>query len=219
MNRWFATGDAAEAGWRRVLVAQRDLRQGHESQATAAIESLSVDFPDLDSDARVDLTLRAARMLTRENQAERSRTLLIAALTHSAGCSEDNARALLDTVKDAASADDPLSAILKRLAEDASLPLLARVLVRERQVETLREQDETGQAESLLRQALTSEKAEYARFRAASLLAELLFDDEEDRTEAAQVLHQLLPHLHRQDLVHRVREAIKKYEAPKDEDR
>ena len=156
------------------------------------------------------------------NQAERSRKLLIAALTHSAGYSEDNTRALLDQLKDAASAEDSFSAILKRLAEDASLPLLARVLVRERQVETLREQDDTGQAESLLRHALASEKAEYARFRAASLLAELLADDEEDRTEAAQVLHQLLPNVRRQDLVHRVREAIKKYEAPtdpKDEDR
>jgi len=217
MNRWFAPEDAAEAGWRRVLLAQRDLRQGHESQATAAIESLGADFPDLDSDARLDLTLRAATMLTRENQAPRSRELLIAALKHAAGHSEDNTGALLDQLKDAASADDSYPAILKRLADDASLPLLARVLVRERQVEALREQDEAGQAKSLLREALAKEKTEYARFRAASLLAELLGDDEEDRLEAAQVLNQLLPNLHRQDLVHRVREAIKRYEAPKDD--
>ncbi len=219
MKQWFAADDAAEAGWRRLLVAQRDLRQGRESQATAAIESLGTDFPDLDSDTRLDLTLRAATMLTRENQAGRSRELLISALIHSAGLSEDNVGALLDQLKDAASAEDSFTAILKRLADDASLPLLARVLIRERQVDALREEEQTGQAESLLREALATDKAEYARFRAASLLAEMLGDDEEDRTEAAQVLHQLLPNLHRQDLVHRVREAIKKYEAPQEEDR
>ena len=166
MNQCF-TDDAVEEGWRRVLFAHRDLRKGQVARAIASIESIDVDFPDLDSEARLDLTLRATTMLTRENQAARSRELLIAALKH-AGHSEENTRAILDRLRDTASGDDSFPTMLKRLADDASLPLMARVLVREHQVEALREHEQAEQAESLLREALTKEKTEYGRFRGAS---------------------------------------------------
>jgi tetratricopeptide (TPR) repeat protein len=216
MDQCFAPDDAVEEGWRRVLFAHRDLRQGQVARAIANIESIDADFPDLDSEARLDLTLRAAAMLTRENQAGRSRELLIAALKHT-GHSEENTGSLLDQLKDTASGDDSFAATLKRLADDASLPPLARVLVREHQVEALREHEQAEQAESLLREALTKEKTEYGRFRAVLALAELLSDDQEDREAALQVLNDLLPSLRRRDLVYRVREAIKNDQAPKED--
>ena len=106
MDRWFSADDAIEAGWRRVLYAQRELRQGRVNQTFTAIEALDADFPDLDRDDRHDLTLRAASMLNRENQAGRARELLIAALKQSAGHSEENIDALLDQLEEAVSGDD-----------------------------------------------------------------------------------------------------------------
>jgi tetratricopeptide (TPR) repeat protein len=212
MDRWFSADDAVEAGWRRVLGAQRELRQGRVNQALTAIGALDADFPDLDRDDRLDLTLRAASMLNRENQAGRARELLIAALKQSAGHSEDNIEALLDQLEETVSGDDSLLATLNRLAGDTTLPLMARVVVRDRQVAALRDLEHSDQAELFLRDALTGEKSEYARFRAAKLLAELLNEDRDDRAGAARVLDDILPSLRRNDLIHRIRESIKNLE-------
>ena len=86
---------------------------------------------------------------------------------------------------------------------------MARVAVRSRQVDALREEERFDQAESLLREALAEEKSEYAVFRAATLLAELLKDDRDDPTAAMKMLNEVLPRLHRSDLVHQIRAAIK----------
>jgi tetratricopeptide (TPR) repeat protein len=212
MDCWFSADDAIETGWRRVLGAQHELRQGRVNQALTAIEALDADFPDLDRDDRLDLTLRAASMLNRENQASRARELLIAALKQSTGHSEDHIEALLDQLEETVSGDDSLLATLNRLASDATLPLMAHVVVRDRQVASLREDAHSDQAESFLRDALTGEKSEYARFRAAKLLAELLNEDRDDRAGAAKVLDDILPSLRRNDLIHQVRESIKNLE-------
>jgi tetratricopeptide (TPR) repeat protein len=216
MNRYFSATDANEAGWRRILSAQRELRQGHVDQAIAGIGAIDADFPDLGQEGRLDLTLRAATMLSRENQAKRAREILSAALAHSAGHSEDEIEALLDHLEEAASDGEPFSELLSRLAADATLPLLARLVVRERHVERLREEDHVDAAEAILSEALTKEKTEYARYRVAALLAEVLSDDREDREGASKVLNELLPTLKRADLVHRVRAAIETLEAPGD---
>jgi hypothetical protein len=209
MDRWFSADDASEAGWRRVLSAQRDLRQGRVDQALGAIAAIGTDFPDLDRDDRLDLTLRAAAMMTRENQSARARDLLITAIKQSAGHSEDKIDELLDQLEQTSSNDDPFSSMLDRLATDTAVPFLARIVVRDRRVQALRDDEHSDQAESLLRGAVAEEKEEYARFRAATLLAELLEDEHEDRSEAVKVLKELLGGLKRGDLAHRVRETIK----------
>jgi tetratricopeptide (TPR) repeat protein len=209
MDRWFTADDAGEAGWRRVLGAQRDLRLGQIDRAFRSLDSLDADFPDLDRGEHIDLTLRTATMLTREKQAGRARDLLVAALRQSAGDSEEDIGALLDQLEETAAGDGAFRDILESLAKEASLPLLARMEVRDRQVGILREEERSEQAESLLRGALAGEKSEYALFRTATLLAELLNEDRDDRTGAMKVLNDVLPRMRRGDLAHQVREAIK----------
>jgi tetratricopeptide (TPR) repeat protein len=212
MDRWFSPDDAIEAAWRRVLAAQRDLRQGRTDQALRSIDALDADFPDLDRGDRNDLILRAAAMLACEKQAGRARDLLVAALKRSEGDSEEEIAGLLDQLEEAAGGDDGFRDILERLAKEPSLPLMARMAVRGRRVEILRGDEHSDQAESLLRRALADETSEYARFRAATLLAEVLNEDRDDRDGARKVLTDVLPGLHRPDLLHQVRETLKDLE-------
>ena len=205
-DRWFTPDSAVEAGWRRLLNAQRDLRQGRADEAFKSLDALDVDFPDLDRGDRLDLTLRAATMLSRENQTGRARDLLVAAIRNSAGDSEDEITALLDQLAETAVGDRAFHDALEGLAKDPALPLIGRIAVRNRQVEGLREEEKSDQAESQLRDALAKEKAEYARFRVATLLAELLDEDQDDRTEAIKVLNEVLPSMRRNDLAHQIRE-------------
>jgi hypothetical protein len=214
MDRYISKTDAREAGWRRILSAQRELRTGHVDQAVAGIEATDADFPDLGHESRLDLTLRAASMLTRENQAGRARQILLAALAHSSGHSDEDVDALLDQLREAASGGESFPAILSRLAADASLPLIARLVVRERQVDELLEADHAEDAETLLREALATEKTEYARFRVAERLAEVLTEDREDQAGAVKLLDDLLPGLKRSDLANRVRAVIKLLQVP-----
>ena len=129
------------------------------------IDALETDFPDLDRDDRLDLTMRAATMLTRENQAQRAYKLLMVALKQSAGDAEENINSLLDQLEESVSGGDSFAALLSRLAADESLPLMVRVAVRDRQVQALREDEHSDEAETLLHDALAKEKVEYARFR------------------------------------------------------
>ena len=219
MDRWFSADDAGETGWRQVLSAQHELRLGHVNEAVAVIEALDADFPDLDREDHLDLKLRAATMLTRENQGGRARELVVAALKQSAGYSEDNINALLDQLEETSSGDDSFPTMLNRLASGTTLPLMARVMVRDRQVRILRDDEHTDQAESLLREALIKEKSEYARFRTGALLAEVLNEDREDRAGAVEVLNGISQSLHRNDLLHQAREAIKKLQPQPGDDR
>ena len=102
MDRWFAADDANQAGWRRILTAQRLLRLGHVTAAITTIEALDADFADLEKEERLDLTLRASTMLTYENQPVRARDLVVTALEHTIGYSEDNVNTLLDRLEEAA---------------------------------------------------------------------------------------------------------------------
>lgn len=212
MDRWFQPDDAIETGWRRVLKGQHELRTGHLNDAFTTIDSLSTDFADLAQDSRFDLTLRAATMLTRENQATRARELLLATLKQSTGQSEDSVNALLDQLQETAQSNDSFAAILESLALDKSLPLVARVIVRDRRVQILREGEHAEQAESLLRSALTKETDEFARFHAATRLAELLNEDKDDPNAASELLKSASQNLRRNDLGHRIREMIKELE-------
>jgi tetratricopeptide (TPR) repeat protein len=213
MDRWFSPDEAVEAAWRRLLDAQRELRRGRTDAAFRTIDAIGADFPDLDREDRNDLTLRAAAMLAREKQADRARALLIAAMERSTGDSEDEIAGFLDQLEEAAGGGDGFRDVLDRLANEPALPLLARLAVRGRRVEALREDEHAEQAEALLRRALADEASEYARFRAAVLLSEVLHEDRDDREGAGKVLTDVLAGLHRGDLVHRVREALKHLEA------
>jgi hypothetical protein len=113
---------------------------------------------DLDRDDRLDVTLRAATMLTRENQAERARELVFAALKQSTSHSDDNINALLDQLEETASGDDSLRTVLNRLTGDTALPRIARVIIRDRQVQDICDRELPDQAGALLREALTTEK-------------------------------------------------------------
>jgi tetratricopeptide (TPR) repeat protein len=208
MDRWLTPDDAIEAAWRRVLVAQRDLRLGRTDQAFRSLDALDADFPDLDRGDRNDLTLRAAAMLTREKQSGRARDLLVAALKRSEGDSEDEIAGFLEQLEEAAEGEGGFRDVIERLAKEPSLPLMARLAIRDRRVELLREDEHPDRAESLLRQSLAEETSEYARFRGATLLAEVLGEDRDDRDGARKVLTDVLPGLHRHDLVHHVREAL-----------
>jgi tetratricopeptide (TPR) repeat protein len=219
MRQWFSPDDALEAGWRRVLSAQRELRQGRVDNALGAINAVGLEFPDLDRDDRIDLTVRVATMLTRENQPARARDMLIAAINHSSVQSEENVEGLLEQLKEASSGDVSFLSMLERLASDANVPFLARIVVRERRVDALCEDERADDAEALLRRALAEDKEEYARFRAAIRLAELLDDEQEDKTEAVRVLKDILSSLKRSDLAHRAREAIEGLEKKTDDDR
>ncbi len=219
MDRWFGADEAVEAGWRRVLNAQRELRLGRADRAFASLDSLDGDFPDLDRGGRLDMILRAASMLSREKQGERARGLLVAALKQSAGDSEEDISELVNQLEETAVGEGAFRDILEGLANDASLPLMARLAVRDRLVEVLREEEHPDRAELLLRESLAREKGEYGRFRAATLLAEVLKEDRDDRTGAEKVLNEVLPNLRRGDLIHQIREAIKDLQPPPEGER
>lgn len=208
MSRWFSPDVAIEVAWREVLRIQRELKRGRGSTALAAIAPLYTEFPDLDGEQRLELTLRVASMLARENQGKRARGLLVEALRQSSDLPETKIVALLNQIENTSTADEPFQMVIDRVSTDLSLPLMTRVAVRDRQVRALRARKSSNQAEALLRDALTKERAEYVRFRAAVLLADLLAEDRDDRAEAARMLSGVLPTLQRSDLVDRVRESI-----------
>ncbi len=212
MDRWFRPDDAEAAGWRRILEALRALRSGRSEAALRSIEALDADFPDLDRSDRLDLTLRAAAMLAREHQSGRSRDLLIATLRKSLGDSEDELAGLLDQLEDALPDDGAFGEMLAKLAGEPALPLMARVVVRERRVQDLRGDDHADKGEQLLRAALAAETSEFPLCRAARLLAELKRDDQDDPPGALKVLKDILPRLHRPDLIYQVREEIQELE-------
>jgi outer membrane protein assembly factor BamD (BamD/ComL family) len=217
MDRWFKAVAAVEAGWRRVIIAQRDLRMGRTEQALQSLDALDADFPDLDRRERLDLTLRAASMLNREQHSARARDLLIARVKASAGDSQEDISELIDLLAEATDEEGAFRDTLDRLASDASLPLMTRVAVRERLVQALRDDDRSEQAQSLLREDLAKEKAEYPLFRVATLLAEVLNEDRDDRPGALKVLNEVLPRLHRHDLVSQMRAALKDLQSPSDD--
>ncbi len=210
MERWFDPASALETGWKRVLRALRDLRRGESAPAIAALTAIDTDFPDLDRDDRLELLLQAASMLSREKQAGRARSLLITRIKESVGDSEDELDALLDALAETED-QEQVPVTLEQLARQP-LPITARVAILGRRVELLRDHQKTGEAETLLRAALASEKIEFARFRAGLLLADILDEDRENRTAAASLLKRLLAELTRADLVHQVRDRLAELE-------
>ena len=99
------------------------------------------------------------------------------------------------------------------------MPLMVRITARERQVQSLRDEELPDQAETALRKALAAETTEVGRFRYGATLAEVLAEDRDDRAGGIKVLTELLPSLKRGDLVHQLNQKLKDFEnQPKDQD-
>jgi tetratricopeptide (TPR) repeat protein len=215
IERWFDPDSALEEAWRRLLGAQRDLIAGKPEAALAAVAGLERDFPDLDESSRRDVLLRTSTILRQNGRAERARELLLNELRRASGWNPDDLSALLDEL-DAAYGDDARAPFLKALAklvDDQTVPLGVRVAIRERQVQALRDGERLDEALALLRSALKREPTEFARFRAAMLLAELLAEGKEDPKAAVGVLNDLVPTLKRRDLLHQARSETERYGA------
>lgn len=215
-DRLFDPESPLEEAWRQVLGAQRELLRGRVESALGAVDALAEEFPDLDQDARRDLLLRTVYVLRFNGRADRARELLLAELLRSSGRPEDEVNSLLDelgvTFGDDRRGD--FLAALGRLSRATATPVVVRVAARDRHAQALKEGDHADQAETLLRPAMTSEAAEFPKFRAAMKLAEILADDPRRRGAAAQILEDLLPRLKRRDLIRRVREAAEEHRKP-----
>ncbi|GAC1471086.1 MAG: hypothetical protein NVSMB9_16840 [Isosphaeraceae bacterium] len=199
-----------EEAWRRLLRAQRDLLQGRTVDALAEVDALAVAFPDLDRGSRQDLTLRTSYILRSNGQGDRAREMILDELRLAPGRPEDEVTALLDELESIFGEDHRVDflAALNRLTTGTRTSIVARVVARERLVQSLRDDDHSDRAETLLREAMTTETTEFGRFRVAIQLASVLAEDLKQRDAAANVLKSLLPRLKRRDLIHQLQEAL-----------
>lgn len=212
-GRWLDRGDAHEEALRRVLSAQRDLIRGRADAAVAALTNLDAEFPDLDENSHLDALLRAADVLRKHGRADRARELLRNELKRPSKHAEDDFGTILDRLEEAYGKDRRSSFLdtLARLGGDGSVPMVVRVALRERQAQELCREGKADRAAELLRQILQQESAEYARFKAAIGLAEILANDRADLPGATRVLDELLPRLKRRDFAHEVRARLGRY--------
>jgi predicted negative regulator of RcsB-dependent stress response len=217
-DRLFDPESPLEEAWRRLLSAHRDLLMGQSELAKGAIDSLDTEFPDLDQEGRHDLLLKTTYVLRTCGQADRARELLQAELLLSSGRSEDDVGALFDELE-AAFGDNRRADFLTALgglSGDRKAPVVVRVLARDRHAEALTEDEHPEEAERILREALAAETAEFAQFRTAMKLAEILADDLDKRDDAAKLLDQIRTSLKRRDLINEIRSAADGYRKPAD---
>jgi tetratricopeptide (TPR) repeat protein len=209
-DRLFDPDSSLEEAWRRLLEVQRELLLGRVVRSLAVIDSLAGEFPDLDQDDRQDLLLKMTYLLRSSGQSYHARELLLAELVRSSGHADAEVDSLLNELKlsfgDGHEAE--YLACLGRLSNDPKIPIVTRLSALERHTQALVESKKGEQAESLLRNALTGETAEFPRFRAGRKLAELLAENPSRRDEAVKILDQLREGLKRRDLIHQVQEAL-----------
>ena len=208
-ERHFDPESPLEEAWRRLLNAQGNLLRGRLDSALKAVDSLNLDFPDLDHDARRDLLVKTCHVLRYNGRADRARELLLDELNRSSGRPEDEVSALFDALADVNSQDRPASYLgaLEALAADPKTPLFVRVVARERLAQALKDDGKAQQAQAVLRAALTDDQAEYLRVRVATRLAELIAESEAEKPAALKVLEDLLPKLARRDLILQIKKA------------
>ncbi len=219
-DRQFDPESPLEEAWRRVLGAQRDLLRGRVDSALGAVDSSAADFPDLDQDGRRDLLLKTTHVLRFNGRADRARELLEAELVGSSGRPQGDVDSLLDELE-ATYGDDrrvDFLAALGHLVGDRKVAIVVRVTARDRHAQGLKDDEHADQAEALLRAALSSETAEFPRFRAALKLAEILADDPAKRDDATKVFDGLGTDLKRRDLIHQLQVASARYRQQKAEE-
>jgi tetratricopeptide (TPR) repeat protein len=209
-HRHFDTTRALEEAWRHALQVQRELIEGRTESIRVAVEAIDRNFPDLDQDDRLDLTLRLAGILRRNHQSDLARARITAELERSADRAEEDLEALMDELEEVIGEnwDEEVRDALDKLADNPRAPLVVRVVARERQVQSLCDAEASDQAETVLRKELSDEPSEFARCRFGLMLAEVLADDRDDHSAALKVLNEVLATLKRNDLIHRVKEAI-----------
>jgi tetratricopeptide (TPR) repeat protein len=212
-SRLFDPESPLEEAWRRLLGAQRELLRGQVDSALGMVDSIAADFPDLDQDGRQDLLLKTAHVLRFNGRADRARELLQAELVNSAGRPQDNVDSLFEELE-AAFGDDRRAdflAALGRLSGDRKAQVVVRVSARDRHAQALKDDDLAEKAETMLREAIAAETAEFPRFRAAMKLAEILADDPAKREDAPKVLDQLRANLKRRDLINQLLDASNRH--------
>jgi hypothetical protein len=104
--------------------------------------------------------------------------------------------------------------VLGHLSGDRMAPVVVRVLARDRHAEALTDDERPKEAETMLREALAAETAEFPRCHAALKLAEILADDLDERDDAAKLLDQIRSTLKRRDLINELRETADRYRKP-----
>ena len=215
IDRWFDPMNALDEAWRTVLGAQRQFLEATPNKGLQAIESLQRDFTDLEAGQWLDVLLRSSMILRQNDRAEVARSMLVAAVPRLAGQPDYQIHAVLDELAAVIGSDKPQECLdeLARLTDLESTPPTARVLIRERRVDGLRNSERSREAAEWLQRALEQEQAEFPRFRAAMLLSEVLANDLNDREAAVKLLDELLPTLKRRDFSRGVRERLQEYRA------
>ena len=211
-DRLFDPESATEEAWRRLLSAHRDLLRGDAEPASAIVEAIDTEFPDLDQNDRLDFLVKTAYILRHNARADRARELLGNELSNAKGLSEDQLGRLFEDLQDAHGDEHPNDyiAALGRIATDLKTPVVVRVSARDRQADALREKL-PQLAAAMLRDALRTETAEFPRCRAALKLAEILAGEMEKPGEAVALIDEILENLKRRDLVQELREAVTGY--------
>ena len=212
-GRWLDRGDAHEEALRRVLAAQRDLIRGKVEAAVSALTGLDGEFPDLDEGSHLDALLQATGVLCKHGKADKAREMLRNELKRPSKHAGDDFDSILDRLEEAYGKDRQSSFLntLNTLANDGSVPMVARVALRERQAQALCRDGKADRAGELLRETLNREPAEFARVKAALKLADILANDRNDPPGAIKVLDELLPKLKRRDFAHEVRAQLARY--------
>ena len=186
--------------------------RGDAEPASAIVEAIDTEFPDLDQNDRLDFLVKTAYILRHNARADRARELLGNELSNAKGLSEDQLGRLFEDLQDAHGDEHPNDyiAALGRIATDLKTPVVVRVSARDRQADALREKL-PQLAAAMLRDALRTETAEFPRCRAALKLAEILAGEMEKPGEAVALIDEILENLKRRDLVQELREAVTGY--------
>lgn len=214
MNAALDDESALEEAWRQVLSAQRALLDSKPEAALATVAALESTFPELDLGSRLDLVWRASSMLRLNGQAGQAREMLLATLRRTPGIEQAWILALLEELADAVGEQRPADYMqdLAALASDATVAPLIRVAAREEQIERYRDHDQAPKALALLRDVLATETADFVRYRAATLLAEILAMDQEEPAQAINLLTEELNRLKRRDLAEKMRVQLNAYQ-------
>jgi hypothetical protein len=211
IEQWFDPTEPTQEAERRILVAQQELISGRTTAAATLAASMLEDFPDVDQRAWIDLAIYASFMLRHHGQSGEARKLATAVLRRLPEHTEADAIGqLLSELTESTPGDSPANRAesLTGLAADREIVTTVRVAVLQHAVGTLREANQSERAAGALRGVLGGETTESARLTVALLLAEVLSDDLNDHAAARAAVREVLPTLHRRDLVNRARQYL-----------
>jgi tetratricopeptide (TPR) repeat protein len=213
VERWFDPTRSIHEAYRIVLAAQRNLLQGNGDAATEAIGSIVRDFPDLETGEWIDALVRASFMLRCNDRREEARTVLLGSLPRLGGQPEHVIQGLIEEM-DAVLGDERLEKWLELMSDAAgneTYPPVFCAVLQDRLVADLRKSNRSQEAVEWLKRTLAGQRAEFARYRTAILLSEVLAGDLNQRDAAASVLDELQKTLERRDFKHDVQARLHEF--------